>query len=555
MQKQGILRVVVFGVGLMTLTSVVAAGCSSKFDSCITSRTCPTNDRAAGAGGASEGGSKGGGAAGSAGAGGDEMASGGSQTTTGALAIVATAPADASTAVERDQVIEVDFSEPLDETTVDENSFIVTIDGEPIAGALLVEGASVVFTPATPLPLLSRCEISIEPTVAASSGAQPDKSYSFSFEVRDGAMSKPRRLSSAAALNLAIAGNARGDAALYWFDDQANATSSIVMFDSVTAKWGNVQKLAGDGTHDFSFPNVCFNQHGAAFATVGSGVGAWSRAANGIWGEPQLSGLEDSRFCTLADDGAAMTVWSDTVDSVWTAFAASFSSDNKWSAKSTLQSNAAAQAVLPYAQGFLVFFSSREAGSSPGAVLSRVFADGTWGSAKPVTPSKAAEPQYRSHDAKGAEAIYTWQDVKMRMNAALFDGSTWKSQDLGAAFGSNFSCIGAKRHITGWAYEGTAYAALHDVGGGWGDPIKLGGDVPVESGPDVTVDAIGNALAAWPSGTSVAWRRFSHASGEWLKGQEIPDQDTGYVQVQGSDSGEVLVVWQNDLGIWSSRFE
>jgi hypothetical protein len=85
--------------------------------------------------------------------------------------------------------------------------------------------------------------------------------------------------------------------------------------------------------------------------------------------------------------------------------------------------------------------------------------------------------------------------------------------------------------------------------------VKLGATNAEDIGPAVTIDPSGNALAAWPNGSSISWRRSLQGSSEWSDVEEMPDQDPSLVISTVDSSGNVMLIWQNPLGVWARRFE
>jgi hypothetical protein len=69
-----------------------------------------------------------------------------------------------------------------------------------------------------------------------------------------------------------------------------------------------------------------------------------------------------------------------------------------------------------------------------------------------------------------------------------------------------------------------------------------------------SVTDAGNALVAWSDGLSIVWRRAPRGK-EWLGAQSIKDQDAAYLYSTSDAPGNVMVIWNNPLGVWASRFE
>ena len=116
--------------------------------------------------------------------------------------------------------------------------------------------------------------------------------------------------------------------------------------------------------------------------------------------------------------------------------------------------------------------------------------------------------------------------------------------------------MGESGHVAAWVNQNSVYASRYDLTRGWQDPAKLGHITAEYTGPGLEIDGSGNALAAWPDGSSVSWRRSPHSSTAWADTEQLEDQDPGEAVFSTVDSsGNVMLVWQNSLGVWASRFE
>lgn len=189
-------------------------------------------------------------------------------------------------------------------------------------------------------------------------------------------------------------------------------------------------------------------------------------------------------------------------------------------------------------------------------VFSQVLdAKGQWSTAVPITlPGQAAN--YTSLSTIGTSALYVWGDNMDRIQASLFDGTAWSTTDLGPANLGKSTGGSSSGYLATWLYQGSAFAARYDATEGWLEPAKLGPSHAEDFGPGAALDDAGNALAVWPNGSKVSWKRSSHATLEWLDGEALDNQDPMWATfATAAASGEVIVVWQNQLGVWTSRFE
>lgn len=477
-------------------------------------------------------------------------AGGGSQSQE--LTVVSTSPEDAATGAERNAAVEVTFSAPIDDASITANTFQVTGPSGPVDGEFSVDGATVTFTPSAPWALLADYVVDVAKTVAGTDAGELGAKYRFGFQSRDGVFRKPERLTTQATVNLNVVGNRAGHVVASWSDTATPASAFAAYFDPLTASWGEPAALEKDNTNAHTFVNVGLNELGDAFSVTGNTVGAWNRAPGGVWGSASTTGITQTRSVALADDGTAMTVWENIVGSDWRCNAASQTTDGKWSATTTLQNKARSWGVYRYASGFMAF----QAHDPNSQMFSRVF-DMTagWLPATPVTPADTGA-NYVSFDSFALEALFTWNGKGGRMQASLFDGEAWSTEELGPVAGGTNSSVGPQGHLATWLYSKNAYAARYDAKSGWGDPITLGATTAEDYGPGAAVDDSGNALAVWPNTGVISWRRSPHGSVDWQDAGQIKDQDSyGAVLAAGDAAGEVVIVWSNPLGLWASRFE
>jgi hypothetical protein len=467
------------------------------------------------------------------------------------LVIDSITPPDGAVAAERDGIVVITFSADLLASSVTPSRVKVSGPGGPVQGQLQVEGTSITFTPSAPFALLADYTVEVAAGVASPNAGELAADESFGFQTRDGVFGKPVRLSSGSVLNLGVSGNRAGDVVVHWADGAAPQSALAASFDPMAKSWGKAAALEADHINDHSFSSVCLNSAGEAFAVTGSVVASWNRASAGIWGTASTAGIAQPRSCALADDGTAMTIWEGMVGSESRVFAASLSSQNKWSATTTLQPKARTWGLVRYGAGFLAF-QARQPSSQ---VFAQVFEPQSgWLEAKAVTPPGTGA-NYVSWASWESTAVFGWNDPKGRMQVSSFDGESWVTQELGPASGGTRCSAGRTGYVATWLNQGDAYAASYDSAKGWADPVKLGTTSAEDYGPGASIDDAGNAMTAWPEGSSISWRRGPHGSTEWPSVQQLENQDPRDVVLTAAATGEVAMVWTNPLGVWASSFE
>jgi hypothetical protein len=461
--------------------------------------------------------------------------------------VLSRSPSDGASGVEREPVIEVVFSVGIDAASVTSTSFSLLGPAGAVSGTFDVVGGSVTFEPNEPLSLLGLYTLKLTSAIQSVEGVSLGPVADTTFRVRDGAFSKPVRLTSTPSYLSFPRGTGSGHVLAQWTDKLTPASSYVALFDPKTATWGTATPLEDDTTNSFTSVSASINASGDAFAvTGGSTTALFKRATGGAWSSPTT--ITQPRTSLLADDGSAMTFWEATVGNEWRVFAAEVSAADHWSTTVTLATAARTWGIEHFGAGYLAIFSHEP----DYRVFYRVFDGTTWAAEKPLTPPAMAA-NYISLDTAGQVALFTWNGPGGRMQASLFDGTAWATEDLGPVTGGTWAAVGAAKHVATWLNNLVAYAAVYDPRTGWGAPVKLGATSTEDFGPAVEVDQSGNALSAWPEGADITWRRLT--GGGWSSPQQIKDQDPYIVASTADASGNVMLVWSNPLGIWASRFE
>lgn len=101
--------------------------------------------------------------------------------------VTGTTPADGASNVPGGTAIRVQFSETLDEATVNAGSFVISANGVEVPGTLELDDDLVAFTPSARLPLLGRVEITLGAEISDLAGnALSGAPYAWSFSLADG---------------------------------------------------------------------------------------------------------------------------------------------------------------------------------------------------------------------------------------------------------------------------------------------------------------------------------------------------------------------------------
>jgi hypothetical protein len=537
---------------LLAVVTTSAGACTDEFDSCKETRTCMPEAMDGGAAGSplSDGGETG--VVGAAG--GVQLAGeGGASSVAEPFSVVSTAPEADATGVERDESIRVTFSAPVDPDTVSGDSFRLIGPDGPVAGKLEVSGAEVVLTPATDLSLYASYEIELSADLASTDSQVLQEGQRFGFTTRDGAWGQPKRLTSADVANVAAVGARNGHVVVDWHDGGSPSSKIVTFFDPVSGTWSTPGPI--ETRTDFNYAGGCvvLNDKGETFSVLGSDPNAvWNRGKQGVWGiaKPTLAAHHGS--CALADDGTAMAVWENLVGD-HTVWASSLSAQDVWSEPKALKSQARSNGVIRYGSGFLAV--QRLDGG--GTVATEYDPQLGWLPSKPMV-EPGVDASYWSLAASSPAALMTWTGPGERVHVSSFNGQSWTSHELGPGHYGTMASMSSAGRLAAWVNGDFAYVVRGDVDGRWQDPVKLGAataNMVGDFGPAATIDSSGNALAAVPNGNVIAWRRSLHGSPEWSEVEEIVDQDPNLVVSKVDSSGNVMLIWQNPLGVWASRFE
>jgi len=213
---------------------------------------------------------------------------GGAPSLDGPPTVVSVKPAHETAGVAPGSAVRIDFSEELDEATVTAANIQVKDGATAIAGQLTYQAATVVFTPAVPLSLLTRYQVSVGTAVKDATGVALATAFSSTFDVRDGVWdakevsfasdyTKPFVASPAGGID------ARGNVLVAWSE-----TNDIKArwYDAAKGAWGGITTVETRSA-PCSAPRVAVSENGnavIAFEMGGTTPQTWARRfVNGAW--------------------------------------------------------------------------------------------------------------------------------------------------------------------------------------------------------------------------------------------------------------------------------
>lgn len=505
-----------------------------------------------GSGGASASSSTGGSNSTGTGSGGGAGETGGPEP----LEVLEISPVDGSSQVAREESIVVTFSEAVSADTVDPDSFRVTSGESALSGSLSVDGAEVTFTPDQPLPLLASITVTLTRDLETAGGGQLSEAFSADFVVRDGVFRSPERLSQDSAVNLDMAANARGDSIIVW---QVGTPTSVkgVVFDAGSSSWGQVETLEDEEVLDQASPSASINREGDIVAvwrgpTNSSEPGGWNRYQKDVgWGMPRPLMVNVSPSVAVTDDGDAVVTW-EVSGGAEISFSQLAFDSNQWTQASPLTTNARKWGLAARPNGCVQAYVDEDTNTYSASI----FTEGAgWSLGRAIAPTDT-DINWSSLTTRDDWVLVGFIESGTTAKANLYDGSTWWSSpaELGPGTFLSATSVAAPYALAGWAngdYEIQVrrYSAMDE----WSEVSTVGVVSNEVYSFGAEVDPRGNALVAWPEDGSISWSRFG-ASQTW-ESQDPIQHEASSLRSAGSEDGSVLLVWQNNSGVWATRFE
>lgn len=515
--------------------------------------------------------------------------------------------------VEPSAQVVIEFSEPLDESSITEDSVYV-LDGDiKVPGTLAYANGHVIFSPSSPLALLARYTVHVTRDVRDTTDQALTSEFSSSFVTRDGAWKSEALFREQNTWLRPSKPDARGNVMIAW--EEANGNNGGDIYVALVAPNGEVgeKKLIEELDTNCYSPQISMNPAGDAVvawvnspgndepmqifarryidgeweaeATRVEGVfdvnnkfadGPFVGASNGVFtvGWIVTSGVYSYLQFTKATGAGAWDVNPFEVDWASTAqgnrvrtngVSLDFGPDGGGTLVYTYDTTATPRTLRS------AFFSTSTNSWSSGAVLRAtedLAARDNCGGCLPVVTRSASGTALVtwSNSDEGSSEINLLASYYTKANGwsapTVVDkttGNVFVYRGSVASFGNRFAVAWKQNNQTIFS----PLISIYDVEAGtWSEP-KLLSDGETNNwygNPQVATDAHGNLLAAWPQGgdldlpPTVHFARFNHLDGTWGAPASLVQIDQAYndVQLVGLGNGPVYALLNQ---AWNNGYE
>jgi len=503
--------------------------------------------------------------------------------------LIGTHPTSGASDVPEGSAIRAQFSEELDDATVTEDSFVVTVNGDAVGGELDIGGDIVTFIPAVRMPLLAKVTITLGAEITDRAGnALADAPHEWSFQLSDGVW-HPGGPSL---------GNGNGPqaaidetrAVVGWTD--SNQLIWAAASDDQNGFSAPVSVTASSAPSDLQLGSV---GGGAAIAvwvehprirsskfTPGSG---WSlpvyidqngaESASGLELATSESGFAVASWISSTDGGAARSVWGNRFASnAWgTASTVDSSTTESYAGELSVSISDSGLAVtLGTRQGeefHTIWASSRSAGSwSTPATLETVTRRNPNASNELTSISQRAISVANNGQMLAVWTLYTSgrgsnPPVETRFMRSSTTG-TWGEFE---SFGDRRGGLWLAGNGSGEVLAAFNYSASMDLvpmrytpTNGWSALAPFQGTSGVNGGAyvDIAIDEAGNGLLAWDPLESPRAARYvaDGAGAQWsTPPTELGARSSGVSLAVSRKRGAGVVTWADGGGIYARIFD
>lgn len=478
--------------------------------------------------------------------------------------VIATVPVDGASEIERGVTLAATFSEDMAAESLDATTFVVTLDGEPVAGTVSYDAAARVatFRPDDELVLLGTYAAMITPGATSAAGVPLDAPRTWRFTVRDGRWSTPERIDTGdgRVRDPELASAPSGEAVAVWRQGDPTADEAGTIWSSrfvPDAGWEPATPIPPEASHH-GRPDVVVDAEGRATAiwsqdhADGSEVWA-SRSAPGHGWAPATLLDADGRDpqASVSGDGAVFAWWTTS-----STVRYSRHDDGGWQAPASLPGDVriADVGAAVDAQGRSMIVWSYGPDVAAGLWARRLVPGAGWEGATTVSTGARVRAPALAVDRDG-KAIAAWVQAEGTGEAIWANryvaGLGW---DIAVRIAETASAAqvvvdDAGRATVIWKQLDGSSEDLRSSrfvpGLGWEPPTRIGRHV---RDARIAVDPAGTVLVVWQRADSdVRARRFVPGFG-WGAATELARVPGGAPRVTVNAGGAAVVVWTDAEG-------
>lgn len=443
--------------------------------------------------------------------------------------VIATTPDQGATGIALRVVIEATFSEDMAAASLDAGTFVVTIDGTPVAGSVGYTAATRIatFTPTVALRRSGSYRATLTTEVRNVAGTSLADDVTWTFTTAEGRWSAPQLvetvdLGDAFAPQVAV--DAAGNATAVWTQSDGAIWSIWANRFVPGAGWGAATPIETDV--------VPVARASIAADPAGNAIAIW----------PQQDGIGANRFVPGVGWGSPQVI------------AAAAGATQPY------------VAVDPAGNAIAVWWQLSAGGASYSLGTSRFELGAGWGPAElhVTSPFPIGNPHVAI--ASSGVAMVVWSEgfpsgQRMIRSLRYAPGAGWElgvPSQAGTAWDqAGFPHVAADTQgdfIVVWQQASTVLANRYVAGSGWAKFIT--GVSNRGYFPHVAIDHGGKTFAAWHDEGTVGVAHFTPGSG-WTVSPPIAVGTVNSTQLAVSPAGEVEVVWAQAIAgrwsIWSNQ--
>lgn len=499
--------------------------------------------------------------------------------------VVSITPSADDDAAEPDATIVIEFSEPLDPSTVDADSVKVSSGEEVVLGTLTYAGLKATFVPEAPLRLHGDYAVTVTTAVTDEASTPMLDDFSSEFSVRDGVWkaispligdfysvgsTMPIAPSGAVLLTWSGASAKNCPTSAGWLDLGASSLEPKA-FSDVTTNTSCSSLLSA--ANDSATSVVTWSQDGSYAQQLRAG--RWLAKSAQLYANSQtyptgLAVAKDGKVSRFdAKDEGGLTVTQTDVDGVWAPKPTVLTANAAWSAPS-IAFDAAGNGLAAWVSVVLSNGRARIAWSRYTAET------GQWSPAADLPGSIPAVDDTRRGAptvalAPSGEGVVVWRDGevdgKLMANHFTLDNG-WSSEESvsgGIVVPYVFDAAGlvfdGTSFVAAWRASGggvdQVYTAHRLASGGWStpEPHDAKKPLPYSQMPLLASDGHGTVELVWKTGSAPNYALYHHrfTAEAWGTIEAVPGGTITDPQNQGAQkpalamnaSGVVAIGWAN----------